>query len=186
MSWQERWIPTQEKLEKSRWLGWLAPWLGRPSLWQWSRHGVALGVAIGIFFGLLVPIAQIPASAIAAIVLRANLPAAAASTMVSNPVTFAPVYYLAYELGSTVLGTSGPVPALPRAATATPASGGASQMSLGNWEKIKSMGMPLMVGLLILAVAGGLGSYLIISLVWWVHQYWTARAGRRTGPPGKS
>src|SRR5690606_5517404 len=86
-----RLLPTREKLEASRWLRWLAPWLGHPRLWQWSRRGVALGVALGIFFGLLIPLAQIPLTAVAAIILRANLPAAAASTLVTNPVTFGPV-----------------------------------------------------------------------------------------------
>ena len=57
MGFFRRWIPDQETLARSRWLGWLAPWLGQPALWVWSRHGVALGVAIGIFFGMLVPVA---------------------------------------------------------------------------------------------------------------------------------
>ena len=77
------WIPTREQLLANRWLRWLSPWLGHPRLWLWSRRGVALGVALGVFFGLLIPLAQIPLSAAAAVVLRANLPAAAASTLVS-------------------------------------------------------------------------------------------------------
>ena len=59
---------------------------------------------VGIFFGLLVPIAQIPLSVGAAIVMRANLPAAVSSTLVSNPLTFAPIYYLAYRTGLLVTG----------------------------------------------------------------------------------
>lgn len=98
------WAPTRERLENNRWIRWLAPWLGHPKLWHWSRRGVALGVALGVFFGLLIPLAQIPLTAAAAIVLRANLPAAAASTLISNPVTFGPLYYTAFQLGSWLTG----------------------------------------------------------------------------------
>ncbi len=73
-------IPSREQIHANRWLGWLAPWLEHPRLWHWSRRGVALGVALGVFFGLLIPIAQIPLSVAAAVVMRANVPAAAAST----------------------------------------------------------------------------------------------------------
>lgn len=73
MNWR-RFIPTQESLMNNRWLKWLTPWLAHPKLWHWSRRGVALGVALGVFFGLLIPIAQIPITAAAAVILRANLP----------------------------------------------------------------------------------------------------------------
>ncbi len=75
MVWRKRlqaWSPTRERLETSRWLRWLAPWLGHPKLWNWSRRGVALGVALGVFVGLLIPLAQIPVTAAAAVVLDRN------------------------------------------------------------------------------------------------------------------
>jgi uncharacterized protein (DUF2062 family) len=59
-------------------------------------------MALGFFFGLLVPLAQIPLSAAAAVTLRANVPAAVASTLVTNPVTFGPLYYAAWRLGRPV------------------------------------------------------------------------------------
>ena len=170
--WYQRWIPTEEKLRQSRWLAWLAPWLGRPSLWIWSRHGVALGVALGVFFGMLVPIAQIPASAIAAVVLRANLPAAAASTFVSNPITFAPVYYLAYQLGNVVLGNE-PEERAPAQANADKLQKQLTEeKQLGFWQRLKLMGKPLMVGLSIMATAFGLFSYVLISLIWFASRWW--------------
>jgi len=36
--------------------------------------------------------------------LRVNIPVAAVSTWVSNPATMFPMYYLAYQLGSALLG----------------------------------------------------------------------------------
>lgn len=183
MGFFRRWIPDQETLARSRWLGWLAPWLGQPALWVWSRHGVALGVAIGIFFGMLVPVAQIPASAVAAIVLRANLPAAAASTLVSNPVTFAPVYYLAYRLGNLVLEPDQPAAGPDKASAARQKASEMqhtieSSRKVGFWEGIKLMGKPLMVGLAILAVTGGVLAYVLISLIWSARQWYKMRRGR--------
>ncbi len=150
-----RLIPTREQLEGSRWLRWLAPWFGQPALWRWSRHGVALGVALGVFFGVLIPLAQIPLSAAAAVVLRANLPAAAASTLVSNPITFAPIYIAAYKLGSALTGEEAAPPKRP-AAEAHP-----------SWtQRILNLGKPLLLGLGLMAVAAGLASYAAVSLVW--------------------
>ena len=50
------------------------------------------------------PLAQIPASAIAATIFRANVPTAIGSTLVTNPVTFAPIYVIAYKVGVVLLG----------------------------------------------------------------------------------
>jgi len=170
-SWR-KWLPTRERLLANRWLAWLAPWLGHPALWHWSRHGVALGVALGVFFGLLIPIAQIPVTAAAAVVLRANLPAAAASTLISNPVTFAPLYYAAFELGSWVTGEATP-PLTPFDASADEAA------TLSVWERIRALGKPLMVGLALLAVASGALTYGVIYLVWGVRTRWRRRRRRR-------
>lgn len=155
-----RLLPTREQLQANRWLRWLGPWLNQPALWRWSRRGVALGVALGVFFGLLVPIAQIPLSAAAAVVLRANVPAAAVSTLVTNPVTFAPIYYVAYRIGHGLTGDLDPpaesgeevLPELPKEASA--------------WERIGAMGKPLLLGLVIMATLTGIVCYGAISLFW--------------------
>ena len=171
-----RLLPTREQLQANRWLRWLGPWLHQPALWHWSRRGVALGVAFGVFFGLLVPIAQIPLSAAAAVMFRANVPAAAVSTLVTNPVTFAPIYYLAYRIGSRLTGDA-PLPAgsgeefvpeLPREASA--------------WERIGALGKPLLLGLGIMATLAGLVCYGAISLFW---RWRTLRRRKRGKQPSK-
>lgn len=58
--------PSREQLETNPWLRRLTPWLADPKLWCWSRRGVAMGVAIGLFIGFLIPIAQILLAAAAA------------------------------------------------------------------------------------------------------------------------
>ena len=167
-----RHIPAREQLARNRFLRWLEPFLHHTHLWVWSRHGVALGVAIGVFFGLLIPIAQIPFSVGAAVVLRANVPAAAASTLVTNPITFAPVYYAAYRVGARLSGADvEAAPDLP-----VPLTGDADERPL--WQRIGDVGTPLITGLAVFACSAGLGIYLLINLVWALVEQWRARKSR--------
>lgn len=165
-------MPTREHIYNNRWLAWLGPRLSHPKLWHWSRRGVALGVALGVFFGLLIPIAQIPASIITAVVLRANVPAAAASTLITNPVTFGPIYYAAYRLGAWASGDTRP--AQPGWAEQTDAKKLDEDASL--WQRLTALGKPLVLGLAIMATLIGLLTYGLITLVW----RWRSLAKRRS------
>lgn len=171
-------MPSRESLERNRWLRWLGPALGHPRLWHLSRRGVALGVALGVFFGLLIPIAQIPFSVGLAVALRANVPAAAASTLITNPVTFGPVYYAAWHLGSFLLGEK--APASTEEALATPAMPATPAAEDASWwrramDSILGVGKPLLLGLAILASLVGLLAYFLISWAWAVKVWWTRR-----------
>ncbi|APW45245.1 DUF2062 domain-containing protein [Rhodoferax antarcticus] len=166
-------LPTPEQILGNRWLAWLRPWLKEPKLWHWSRRGVAMGVALGVFFGLLIPVAQIPLSVAAAIVLRANVPTAVASTLVSNPVTFGPIYYGAYRLGVWVTGSKERPKTINLANPQIPVV----DEKISAWQRINSLGKPLLVGLSITAVLMGLLTYGTISLVWrW--RVWAKRRSR--------
>jgi len=175
-------MPARESLLQNRWLRWLKPWLGHPRLWHLSRKGVALGMAIGVFFGLLIPLAQIPASAVASIVLRAYLPAAAASTLVTNPVTFAPVYFAAYELGRVVLREDAATDEQMARIVEQKAQDRekAGDLTLPQrfshaWQRLGEIGKPLIVGLAILAVTMGLAVYFSVSALWTLRVRWARR-----------
>ena len=176
----QRLIPTREQLQAGRFTRWLAPWLGQRRLWRLSRHGVALGISIGIFFGLLIPIAQIPASAAVAIVLRANLPAAMGSTLVTNPLTFGPIYYLTYQAGSRIVGK--PVPnaeaEIARITEALEAEERATGEPPSPWQRLQALGKPLIVGLAVFAVICGLLTYALVSGGWWLWARWRRRRRR--------
>lgn len=168
-------LPTPDRLRESPWLRWLGPTLFQPRLWHISRRGLALGMALGVFFGLLIPIAQIPASAAAAVLLRANVPAAVASTLITNPVTFGPVYYAAWHLGKVLLGegmqTGGP----PEVVEAAP-----PPLNEHWWEtltrRVAGVGKPLLVGLAVMAITVGLSTYFLVSWFW----VWRVRQKRRS------
>lgn len=171
-------LPDREQIQHNRWLRWLGPKLFHPRLWHVSRRGVALGVAIGVFFGLLIPIAQIPVSAAVAVALRANLPTAMASTLVTNPFTFPPVYYAAWKVGGAVLDKPPPQPK-----ATTDASSGEGGWDAA-WRFLTGVGRPLVLGLAIFAVAAGIGCYLLISLGWALRVRWRRRTRLRTASRG--
>jgi len=69
-----------------------------------SPHTVALGMAIGVLSGTLMPPGlQLVTGIPVALLCRASTVAAAAGTCVSNPVTYVPLYYFTCRVGERVL-----------------------------------------------------------------------------------
>jgi hypothetical protein len=180
--WLRRWLPSEQALRRQRALRWLGPLLCRPWLWHVNRRSVAAGAAIGVFFGLMIPLLQIAFAAALAILLRANLPVAAATTLVSNPLTYVPILVFAYRTGSAVLGE--PVDERKAAALATPEDAPASAESWG--RRVVDVGKPLFVGLALFAVTGAVVAWLAVNMLWMLAVY--VRRRRRdlragAGPP---
>lgn len=159
----ERFLPTRDAITQSRLLRWLGPRIHDPLLWHVNRRSVARGVAMGVFFGLMIPIAQIPAAAIASLLLRGNLWIAAVSTLVSNPLTYGPLYYFAYRLGAGVIGARTPAN-LTAEAVEQPMRMIDSLAQA--WAWITGIGQPLLLGMLIMAVTGAFIAYWGTQLVW--------------------
>jgi uncharacterized protein len=177
-----RLLPSPHKVRANRFVQWLGPWVQHPRLWHIDRRGIALGLAIGLFFGLLIPVAQILFAAIFAVILRANLPVAAASTLITNPFTFPPIYYAAYQLGSIVLGEP-PAPITeadldPEIASTVSGLAGYGEFLVG---KVAELGKPLVLGLAIMAVVASTAGYAAVMLLWrlQVAGNWRSRNGRR-------
>jgi uncharacterized protein (DUF2062 family) len=159
-----RWLPSPDSVRGARSLAWLRPLLRRPFLWQLTRRRVAAGAAIGVFFGFAIPIAQILGAAVFALLLRANLPVAAVATLVSNPLTYAPIAVAAYHTGAALLGRQ----ADPAEAAALASAGAANDpTATPRWpERILAAGKPLVVGLLVFAVAGAAVAWVAVNVAW--------------------
>lgn len=160
-------MPSEQTLRARPGLRWLAPLMRRPALWHLSRRRVAIGAGIGVFCGLLIPLAQIAGAAVLALLLRANLPVAAVATLVTNPVTFAPIFVLAYKTGAAILGERvEPAAAreLKKAAETTEVA--PAEVEPGWIERARAIGKPLFLGLALFAVVGGLGTWALVHLVW--------------------
>lgn len=171
-----RLLPDPDRVRENRWLRWLGPAMHHPRLWRITRRGVALGVALGIFFGLLIPIAQIPMSAAMAVILRANVPTAVASTLVTNPITFPPIYYAAYRVGAALIGEDNP---RVTEASLEPRGEGFVDWMAFWWKKVNALGKPLLLGLAIMACVMGLSAYLLVTLLWRLGTWWAWRRRRR-------
>ena len=157
-------------------------WLRHRALWTAERDTVARGVAIGLFFGILIPVAQIFFAAIAAVALRANLAIAALTTLVTNPLTFPVVYYAAYRIGSILLPGNG------AAVRDVEMSEEAAEQALEvtGWiptliDWATSVGPALATGLLILAIGAAGAGYLLVHVAWGV-----AHLRRRRPPPDRN
>lgn len=163
-------IPSRESIETNRWLKPVAGRVMHSSLWRFTRRSVPRGVALGMLTGILVPMGQIPASALLALPLRANIPAAAATTFFTNPLTTPPLWVAAYWVGSWLLG-----PAAAREASA-------AVPSWMDWL-LHDAGPATLTGLvtisLALAVLGYFGSALLWR--WWIVGKWRRRQQARGG-----
>jgi uncharacterized protein (DUF2062 family) len=164
-------LPTEETLRAHPGLRWMGPLLRRPWLWQLSRRRVALGAGIGVFFGFLIPVLQIAGAALFAVLLRANLPVAAAATLVSNPLTYAPIFVLAYQTGAALLDE----PVDERAADALAEAVEADSNSPSWIDRARRIGKPLFLGLTVFAVIGGVVTWALVHLLW----TWATLARRR-------
>jgi len=155
-------LPSAESVRASRWVGWIGPALHHPRLWHLNRRGVALGVAIGVFFGFLIPVAQIPVAALVAVWLRGNIVAAVGSTLITNPFTFAPIYLVAYRIGALIIGHADAPMDTALAQVAQHASS-----ILVTWsDKFLAVGTQLIVGLSLMAVVGAFVAYFGVLAIW--------------------
>lgn len=170
--WVQRNLPTRESFESNRVLRPVAHRVLHSSLWRMTRRSVPRGVALGMFTGILIPMGQIPASALLALPLRANVPAAALTTFFTNPFTTPFLLILYYKVGSWTLQAGGP--------TAAKAGATVVETSWLQWL-VSDVGLPTAVGMAICAVLGGVLSYFVTALLWrlWIAGKWRRRARER-------
>lgn len=94
-----------------RWWRTLTKPLFHRNLWKPCRDTVATGVAIGLFFSMMLMPFQMFAAALVAVRFRANVPFAMAVCWISNPLTQLPVWLAQFRLGGWLRETVGvPMP----------------------------------------------------------------------------
>ena len=130
--------------------------LRRSLQWLWAQEGTpgqrARGLAAGVFcgcfpfFGL-----QIVVSVGVASLLKGNHLLAAAGTLVSNPLTYIPLYWFNYLVGDQLLGPSGSADSL--------SAINRSNLWLQGWDFTQRILLGSTLVGLILAVVSGLIAY---------------------------
>jgi len=173
-----RFLPDPARVRSHRLVARFGSFLHQPNLWHLNRDSVAGAVAIGLFSGLVPGPFQMLAALLLAIPLRRNLPVALAVTFYTNPFTIVPLYVLAYEYGALLLGHGA------NRAPIEPFETDWAHLldslrGLLDWTL--SLGKPLAVGLVALALTLAALGYLAVQLGWraYVRLAWRARRKRR-------
>jgi len=156
-----RYFPRRKHLKG----GWLHRVLGEGlfhhELWVPTRHGTAVGLAVGTFIALTpTPGVQFLFAAVAAYMLRVNLPIALAACLITNPLSAPFIYAFEYKVGVWMVG----VP--PREEVEY----------YGRFlTAVFRHGKPLWIGSLVVSTVAGLVGYLLVVLLW--------RAPEKKPPP---
>ncbi len=137
-----------------RW--WLAPFeplLHDPRLWGIRRRNVVPGAALGTVIACLPLPGQMLFAALGAILLRIHVPAAALVTLVTNPLTMGPLFYLEYRIGQHLLGLG------PRPFAFEPSLEWLTGSFLAVWQ-------PLLLGAVLLGAVAAALVYVVLDLLW--------------------
>jgi uncharacterized protein (DUF2062 family) len=175
-----KWMPDADAVRANRVVAPFARWLKHPNLWHLNRRSVPGAVAIGLFSGLVPGPLQMLTALLLAIPLRKNLPVALLSTFYTNPVTIVPLYLIAYQFGALLLGTEARAGHLPTWEMNW-GDWGASLHTLLQWAA--SLGKPLALGLVALALTLAAAGYVATRIGWrlYVLFAWRARRKKRLG-----
>jgi hypothetical protein len=174
----KKYLPSHERVRNNRHMARFGGFLQHPNLWHLNRHSVAGGVAVGMFSGLVPGPFQMLAAVLLAVPLRVNLPVALATTFYTNPFTIGPLYVLAYLIGRFIIGGDGaplsPPPEIQWSQL------GASLDAYLRWTW--SMGPPLGVGLVALALGLAALGYACVQVGWraYVIRAWRKRRQLRS------
>ncbi|MBT1452010.1 DUF2062 domain-containing protein [Glaciecola sp. XM2] len=162
----QRLLPDHKKVKETRSLRMFGALLHDPNLWHLNRRSAKGAFGLGLFFAFWPVPFQMVLSAAVAIPLRVNLPLSIVTCWISNPFTMPPLFYGAYLVGSTVLGTE-----------MSPFSFELSWAWL--IDSIGTKGPAFLLGCLICSVVAGLIGYFGLDWVWrWsVSKAWRKRRG---------
>lgn len=143
--------------------------LRHPTFFAVSRRSVTGAVWLGLFIALLPIPAQTVLAPLAAILFRVNLPVAFAAVLLTNPVTWVPVYFFEYRLGVLILE-------LPPQAFSIELS--------WRWlfEELPRYWRPLLLGSVVTATVVASTAYVFVSVAW--RMAVTARYRRRRRKAG--
>lgn len=164
----KRCMPDHKKLRAHPSMQRFGRGLMEPSLWHLNRRSVSLALALGLFIGFMPILGQTIVAAALAIYFRVNLPVAVLGSWISNPFTFALIYFYAYKVGAWILQV--PV--------------GAYSFEM-TWEWFQTdllqIWQPFLLGCLVCGIIAAALGVLFVRLLWrlMVIRSWLARRRNR-------
>jgi uncharacterized protein (DUF2062 family) len=151
-----KYLPEASAVSKHRSVAWLGNILHDSNLWHLNRRSVASAMFAGVFACFMPIPGQMLLAATLAIYFHCNLPLTLALTWISNPLTYAPIYYLCYRLGLLILGQG-----------YDPSGLEWSVDAIGN--NLGLIMKPLIAGCLISGVIFGALAYFTVRIIWRLH-----------------
>lgn len=147
---------------------WVRDTVAQPMVWHLNRRSVAGGVAVGLFISWIPVPMQMLLAAVLSAVLRVHVPVSVVMVWFTNPLTFAPLFYAAWQSGSMILGK--PVFAEP--------------LNFSTESILQGVGHAwptLLTGLLFCASVSAVVGFAATLLLWRIHaiRRWRQRRHRR-------
>lgn len=166
--------PNIEKLKSTRGFYKIACFLEKkPYLFVMKRHNFALGLAIGLGWGIIPLPIQVIFSLISSYIFKANIQAALLGTLITNPLTAPFFLALAYNVGKLFLDSS-KIESIVFPDTYLIISN-FSAWWIDMQHCIETMGQALLIGIPITAVMVGTLTYFLTKWFW----FWSVALKRR-------
>jgi len=159
----KRLFPKLDAVKEEKILKIFGPAVLQPNLWHINKKSVSRGFAIGAFCAFIPLPGQMILAAFLALTFAANLPIAIILTWITNPLTYTPIFFFAYKIGSFFITTN-----------VTPEI---TDDELSLLSNIMHIWEPLFLCSIILALIGSTISYLLIRIYWryYVIKIWSKR-----------
>jgi uncharacterized protein (DUF2062 family) len=170
VGWFHRHVPTREQLERNRFVRPFAHRILHSELWRFTRRSVPRGVALGLFVGVMIPLAHFVVATFLAVFVRANIPAALVATFVGFPVVYVFIVALAYKIGNWLLHLDASTAIQPLSETMQATNTGTFL------ERLTGAGTEAALGLFVIATILASLGYLATSFGW---RWWVGRKRRR-------
>ena len=149
-------LPDRHFIRGQKSLHFLGDRLHHPGLWHLGRRSVAGALAVGVFVAFIPLPGQMLIAAIAALLMRVNLPLAVITVWITNPVTIPPMFYFTYRFGAWLLDSQ-PLNLQ-------------FELSL-DWllYNLSAIWQPLLLGSFCIGTLLALVAYLAVSLIWRIY-----------------
>ncbi|MEM7692423.1 MAG: DUF2062 domain-containing protein [Pseudomonadota bacterium] len=146
-------MPTPARLRESGALEPLGEWIYSSNFWHLNRYSASMAFFVGLFLAFIPVPGQMLLAALAAILLRCNLPIAVGLVWITNPLTIPAIFYLAYQVGALLIDV--------------PVTQTSFELSVGWLESnLLRIWKPLLLGCLLCGLFFGSLGYFVINMLW--------------------
>lgn len=160
----KKFVPSAVEIRKIKALGVLGEWVYASNLWHLNRYSASMAFFVGLFVAFIPIPFQMVVAAVLAVLLRCNLPLSVSLVFVTNPVTMAPLFFMAYEIGALIIDV--------------PVKDVKFDLSF-YWlsTSLAAIWKPFLLGCLLCGLFFGCLGYFVINLLWRLNvvRQWRAR-----------